>query len=377
MTVLPARARHLRLRRAVSTARTRIKLRRALHKKRSAQEYSPHPSAMTDRTDFESSPSGTLPPAVDTWELPANTYWENLEARRRKRSLAIAILLFLLTLISTLAVGAEYATSYASGRTPDFEELLSNYASLAAHPGLLLSGAPFAITLIGILLAHELGHFFACRYYGISASYPYFLPAPTLIGTLGAFIRIRSPIRDRKALFDVGLAGPVVGFIFAVPALAIAAFYSRVVPFSEAHASIVFGQPLVMRLLVGALRPGVPAGDLLLHPVGRAAWVGLFATALNLLPGGQLDGGHILYSVASKYHRRITLVVALLLVPLGLIFWRGWILWSALLLAIGFRHPPLLNRWEQLDRARLVWAAVAILIFALCFMPTPVMIRGN
>jgi membrane-associated protease RseP (regulator of RpoE activity) len=307
--------------------------------------------------------------------MPPNPYWENLETRRQKRSLAIAVMLFLLTLISTLAVGAQYASSYAAGQTPSFEELLSTYAGLLAHPQLLLAGVPFAFTLIGILLAHELGHFFACRYYGISASYPYFLPAPTLIGTLGAFIRIRSPIYNRKALFDVGLAGPIVGFLFAVPALAIAVLYSRVVSFSEAHASIVFGQPVVMRLLVAALRPGVAPGDLLLHPVGRAAWVGLFATALNLLPGGQLDGGHILYSVAPKYHKRITLGVALLLIPLGVFFWRGWILWAVLLLGIGFRHPPLLNRWEQLDRSRLLWAAVAILMFVLCFMPTPVMIR--
>ena len=265
-------------------------------------------------------------------------------------------------------------------RTPPDSRLISKIFSprtrtLLSHPQLLLAGVPFAFTLIGILLAHELGHFFACRYYGISASYPYFIPAPTLIGTLGAFIRIRSPIYNRKALFDVGLAGPVVGFLFAIPALAIAVLYSRVVPFSEAHASIVFGEPLALRLLAGILRPGVPVGDLLLHPVGRAAWVGLFATALNLLPGGQLDGGHILYAAATKYHRRITFAVALLLIPLGVFFWKGWILWSILLLALGFRHPPLLNRWEPLDRTRLLWAAVAILIFILCFMPMPVLVR--
>jgi membrane-associated protease RseP (regulator of RpoE activity) len=330
---------------------------------------------MTDRSEFESTPAETITPVVDAWDLPPNPYWEIQETRRRRRSLAIAILLFLLTLISTLAVGAQYASSYASGQTPDFEELFSTYAALLAHPQLLLAGVPFAFTLIGILLAHELGHFFACRYYGISASYPYFLPAPTLIGTLGAFIRIRSPIYNRKALFDVGLAGPVIGFLFAVPALAIAVFYSRVVPLSDANASIVFGQPLVMRLLVAVLRPGVAAGDLLLHPVGRAAWVGLFATALNLIPAGQLDGGHILYAAAGKYHRKISLGVALLLVPLGLLFWRGWILWAILLLAIGFRHPPLLNRWEQLDRTRLLWAAFAVFMFLVCFMPMPVMVR--
>jgi membrane-associated protease RseP (regulator of RpoE activity) len=332
---------------------------------------------MTDRSDLDSAPAETLSPVVAAWDLPPNPYWENLEARRQRRSLAIAILLFVLTLISTLAVGVQFASSYSSGRTPNVNDLFSNYAALLTHPQLLLAGVPFAFTLIGILLAHELGHFFACRYYGISASYPYFIPAPTLIGTLGAFIRIRSTIYNRKALFDVGLAGPVIGFLFAVPALAIAIFYSRVVPFSAASTPTVFGHPLVMRLLAAALRPSVRFQDLLLHPVGQAAWVGLFATALNLLPAGQLDGGHILYSVAGKYHKKITLGVALLLIPLGFIFWYGWIMWSVLLLAIGFRHPPLLNRWEKLDRTRLLWAAIAVLMFILCFMPMPVMIRGN
>src|SRR5271169_3081694 len=206
---------------------------------------------MTDRSEFESTPAESMTPvAVAAWDLPPNPYWENLEARRQRKSLAIAIVLFVLTLISTLAVGAQYASSYAAWQSPDFDQLFSTYANLILHPSLLLSGVPFAFTLIGILLAHELGHFFACRYYGISASYPYFIPAPTLIGTLGAFIRIRSPIYNRKALFDVGLAGPVVGFLFAIPSLAIAIYYSRVVPFSDAHSSIVFGQPLVMRLLV-------------------------------------------------------------------------------------------------------------------------------
>lgn len=330
---------------------------------------------MSDSSEIDRIPPPISPPMARRWEAPADLSWEDGEARRQRKSLAIAILLFVLTLISTLAVGAQYASSYAAWRSPDFNELFSTYANLILHPALLLSGVPFAFTLIGILLAHELGHFFACRYYGISASYPYFLPAPTLIGTLGAFIRIRSPIYNRRALFDVGLAGPVVGFLFAVPALAIAILYSRVVPGSDAHSSIVFGQPLVMRWLVAALRPGVQPGDLLLHPVGRAAWVGLFATSLNLLPAGQLDGGHILYSVTSKYHRWVTIAVVLLLIPIGIFFWNGWIFWSILLLLIGFRHPPLMNRWERLDRARLAWACVAALMFALCFMWMPVMVR--
>src|SRR6202163_5160250 len=332
---------------------------------------------MADRSEFESTPAETLTPEVAAWDLPPNPYWENQEARRQRRSLAIAILLFVLTLITTLAVGAQYASSYASGQSPDFEEIFSTYAALLAHPQLLLAGVPFAFTLIGILLAHELGHFFACRYYGISASYPYFIPAPTLIGTMGAFIRIRSPIYNRKALFDVGLAGPVVGFLFAIPALAIAIAYSRVIPLSQAHPSVVFRYPLGMRILLALLRPGVPPSNLLLHPVGRAAWVGLFATSLNLLPGGQLDGGHILYAAANKYHRWVTLGVALLLIPLGYMFLGGWYLWAALLLGLGFRNPPLLYHWEPLERTRLIWTAVAVLIFILTFMPMPVLVPSN
>lgn len=330
---------------------------------------------MGDSIDPEQFCAAAVTPVVERAELPPQAYWEYQESRRQRRSLAIAAGLFLLTVISTLAVGAQFAASYAAGRVPDFLDFFSTYASLLRHPQLLLAGAPYAFTLLGILLAHELGHFFACRYYHISASYPYFIPAPTLLGTLGAFIRIRSPIYHRKALFDVGLAGPVVGFVFAIPALALGILYSRVVPQANATSPLVFGNPLALQFLLAALRPGVAAGDLLIHPVGRAAWAGLFATALNLLPGGQLDGGHILYAAAGKYHRRVTLGVALLMIPLGYFFWPGWYLWAGLLLALGFRHPPLLNPWESLNRTRLIWTAVAILIFVLCFMPMPVQIR--
>ena len=290
---------------------------------------------------------------------------------RRRRALVIAAVLFGLTLLSTLAAGVQFATDYASNQATSLEDFFHGYTAIFSEPRLLLAGLPFSFTLIGILLAHELGHYFACRYYSISASYPYFIPAPTLIGTLGAFIRIRSPIVNRKALFDVGIAGPVVGFLFAVPALALAVVYSKVVPAAQANAAVAFGDPLISRLLIAWLRPGVLPSDLLLHPVGRAAWVGLFATALNLLPAGQLDGGHILYSLASEKHRRVSLAVALLLVPLGLRFWWGWLFWGMLLLLIGFRHPPLINRWEPIDRKRQVWAAIALLMFALCFMPAP------
>src|SRR5260370_10053370 len=158
----------------------------------------------------------------------------------------------------------------------------------------LASGMPFAIALMGILLAHELGHYFACKHHGIRASYPYFIPAPTLIGTLGAFILMRSPIRSRRALFDVGASGPLIGFAVAIPILIYGVMHSRVVPgINSADADVVFGVPLVLRLLAQRLFPGVGPLTILLHPGGRSAWVGIFPTALNLLPARQPHAGHI------------------------------------------------------------------------------------
>ena len=287
------------------------------------------------------------------------------------RSLGIAIGLFVATGVSTLAAGTQFANAYAAGHAPTFDDFFSAYIRPFVEPRLFISGIPFALTLLGILLAHELGHFFACRYYRIQASYPYFVPAPTLIGTLGAFIRIRSPIVNRRALFDMALAGPLIGFLIAVPALALSIAHSKVIVPAQAASPLVFGQPLIERLLEALLRPGVAHTNLLLDPVGRAAWVGLFATALNLLPAGQLDGGHILYTLTSGQHRKISFGVAVALVPLAFFFWQGWALWAVLLVVIGFRHPPLIDRWEPLDRTRRIWAAVALGIFLLCFMPAP------
>ena len=305
-------------------------------------------------------PVSWLPPRAVVW--PAEP--------RSLRSLVIAIALFIVTAVSTLAAGAQFAAAYAANQSPALDRFFSDYFRPFAEPGLFISGIPFALTLMGILLAHDLVHFFACRHYHIRATYPYFIPAPTLIGTLGAFIRIRSPIYNRRALFDMAIAGPLVGFFIAVPALAIAVVFSKVIPAGDAS-SLVFGQPLVERLLELALRPGVSHIHLLLHPVGRAAWVGLFATALNLLPAGQLDGGHILYAVASEWHRRVSFAVALLLVPLAAKFWPGWLVWAVLLVAIGFRHPPPIDRWDPLDRKRRVLSGVALAVFILCFMPAP------
>src|ERR1019366_8155076 len=268
---------------------------------------------------------------------------------RPGRSLAIAVSLFLVTIVSTLAAGADFSLAYARGQMPSFDDFFHVYFLALRDPRVLLAGLPFAFTLMGILLAHELGHYFTCRYYGMSASYPYFIPFPSLFGTMGAFIRIRSAITNRKALFDVGLSGPVVGFLFTVPELAVAIAHSKIVS-------------------------GVAAQDLLLHPVGRAAWIGLFVTSLNLLPAGQLDGGHILYALAHRIHKRSTFIVAGVLGLLAITEWPGWGVWAVLLLAIGYRHPPLVDHYEPVDRKRMAWAAVGLAIFVLSFMPVPIIV---
>jgi membrane-associated protease RseP (regulator of RpoE activity) len=294
---------------------------------------------------------------------------------RRKRPFVLALVLFVLTIISTLAVGREFSLSYAQNRVP-FSGLDDPFAptwQALMHPRLLLQGLPFSLTLISILLVHELGHFFACRYYHIDSSYPYFLPAPTLIGTFGAFIRIRSPILNRRALFDVGISGPIAGFVLALPILAAGVYFSKVAPGAQKDALVIFGNPPLMKFFIALFHPGVRASDVLLTPVALAAWVGLFATALNLLPIGQLDGGHILYSVASGVHRRISFAFGLVLVVMGILFWPGWLVFAGLdlFLFFGFRHPPLLDSWSPLDRRRRIWALIALIIFLLCFTPTP------
>jgi len=306
---------------------------------------------------------------VEVIEARFRDVWESRPTRAKPRPMWPALTLFLLTVISTLAVGAEFGLSYQQNREPSFERMFVPFE----HPQLLALGVPFSCTLLLILMAHELGHYFACKIYGIDVSYPYFIPAPNLFGTFGAFIRIRSPITTRKALFDVGLAGPVVGFILAVPAMAYGVAYSKVVPSVRNTAEFVFGAPPLMRLFVDWFHPRANPSWILLHPIGRAAWVGLLATALNLLPIWQLDGGHIVYSLFSRIHRRLSLALSLALVACGVFYWHGWALWGVLLtvLSLRFKHPPLYDPWERLDRSRWIWAAVALAIFVLSFTPWP------
>lgn len=295
--------------------------------------------------------------------------------RARKKRIWPALTLFLLTLASTLIVGMDFAQSYAQDVAPfsGSEGILSILKAAWYHPSLILLGVPFSFTLLLILLAHELGHFFAGRYYGIDVSYPYFIPAPNLFGTFGAVISIRSPIPTRKALFDVGISGPLVGFVFAVPAMAWAVATAKIIPGAQADAAIHFGTPLLTSLLIRLIHPGVDPSWILLGPVGWAAWVGLLATAMNLFPMWQLDGGHIVYSLTSRYHQRISLAVGLALVGIGVYCWAGWALWGIILLALSlrFRHPPLLNSWQPLDASRRMWALAALAMLVLSFTLWP------
>jgi membrane-associated protease RseP (regulator of RpoE activity) len=294
-----------------------------------------------------------------------------------RRPIWPAIVMFLLTVLTTLAVGSQLAVAYANNQEPfaNVDNPLTMIWAPLAHPNLLLLGIPFSLTLLGILFAHEMGHYISCKLYKIDVSYPIFIPAPNLFGTFGAFIRIRSPFPTKRALFDVGIAGPIAGFVVAIPAIAYSIATAKIVPDAQAGSDLLLGMPLLIRIFAALLQPNVPIRWLLLNPVGCAAWFGLLATALNLLPIWQLDGGHILYSLANEGHRRISIALSLVLIALGVYAWLGWALWGFILLVLTlrFRHPPVMNRWEALDGSRRLLAVVAVAIFVLCFTPWPVM----
>jgi len=306
---------------------------------------------------------------------PSAQFYIPVLPRPSFKSLILAIALFLLTLCTCLAAGTQFATAYAHNEAVSLDEFLRAFTLFYKNPAALLAGLPFAATLLTILLAHELGHFFACRHHHIHSSYPFFIPFPSLIGTFGAFILMRSPIRTTRALFDVGASGPLVGFVFAVPALLYGVLHSNIVPaianLDPSQNTVIFGIPLLLRLLDALLHPGVNPHFLLLPPVGRAAWVGLFATTLNLLPAGQLDGGHILRSLNARLHRFSTLLLPLALLPLGYFFWYGWYVWAALLFGLRFLRIAPVYDPVPLDPPRRFAALLTLIVFILCFMPAP------
>jgi membrane-associated protease RseP (regulator of RpoE activity) len=239
----------------------------------------------------------------------------------------------------------------------------------------LYRGIPFSFTLLLILGSHEMGHYLVSRRHHLDVTLPYFIPAPPIpfiIGTFGAFIRIRSPIRDKQALLDVGCAGPLTGVLVAIPVIVVGLKLSTVTFASLGRGGLTLGEPLLFKLLSWlALGPLTPEQNVVLHPVAFAGWIGLLVTALNLIPVGQLDGGHVTYALFPQYHRAISLGVLGLLVVCGLLFWKGWLFWAGLIAVLGWRHPPPYLAWVPLDRRRRVLGIITIAVFVLTFAPTP------
>jgi membrane-associated protease RseP (regulator of RpoE activity) len=280
------------------------------------------------------------------------------------------VVLLIATFVSTTLVGTDHYLSY-----------LADYTRPAATLGWaaqLSGGLWYSGTILLILGAHELGHYLACRYYQVDASLPFFIPMPLLwlTGTLGAFIRIREPIPTKRALFDIGSAGPFAGFVFAVPALFLGVAMSHVAKLPPHFEGINLGEPILFkiasRLIVGPIPDGYSIN---LHPMAFAAWFGLLATAMNLMPFGQLDGGHITYAVFGR--RSATISIATVCAAAALIFVsQFWILWTllmaVLIMTMGPHHPRTLDEDTPLDRVRLCLALAAVVVFILSFTYAPI-----
>jgi membrane-associated protease RseP (regulator of RpoE activity) len=297
-------------------------------------------------------------------------------------------LLLLLTCFTTLVVGARMEANFMRNQPvfslDDGSLPLFPWQWVLDHPSRLRLGVPFASTLMLILLAHEMGHYIYCKRYRVWATLPFFIPAPviSLFGTLGAFIRIRSPIRSRTALFDIGIAGPISGFLVSVGVLWISLGLSKPIAAAtklDQH-NLQLGLPRIfewMHRLVTWQSGGhgiaaLPLDHVLLHPCAIAAWVGMFATSLNLLPGGQLDGGHIVFSIAPWAHKFVSRLTILILLPMGYFFWPGWFLWAILLQLSSLRHPQVAEL-PRVSGARAWLAVFALVMLVLTFKPAPIM----
>ena len=284
------------------------------------------------------------------------------------------VVLLVLTVAMTTLVGIDHYVGFISDFAPPSQPL--GMGDLW-RPEILLSGFWYSGTILAILGCHELGHYFACRYYDVDASLPFFIPAPLpLTGTLGAFIRIREPIPTKPMLFDIGIAGPIAGFLVAVPALFIGLSMSRVVALPEDFSGFSLGEPLLFQLASKLLWGTPPEGySINMHPMAFAAWFGLLATALNLFPIGQLDGGHISYAVIGRKSSHVTMAMVCVAAVLAY-FSPSWIVWTGLILAMlfafGRHHPRTFDEEVPLDRTRVALALFAVAMFILCFTPTPI-----
>ncbi len=265
------------------------------------------------------------------------------------------LIFFVLTFFSTLIAGA-----------------LQKGINIIEEPLRIYEGLPFSLTLLTILMSHELSHYFSSRMHNTQATLPFFIPAPSIIGTFGAFIKMKSPIETRKALIDIGASGPIAGFIVSVFASFIGLAYSEVVPSHDPEGILALGDSILFTVISRIVIGTPPASyDILLHPVAFAGWIGFFVTSLNLLPVGQLDGGHILYAFLGERHRTVSMVLVVLLSILGLFFWEGWAVWALLMFLLGLKHPPVIYWETPLDSRRRMTGCIALIIFILTFTPTP------
>ena len=271
--------------------------------------------------------------------------------------------LFLLTIFTTLWAGAYNLNTKPVSGAWDF---------LTKYPESLLRGLPFAGTLLGILVTHEFGHYLLTRIHRIPASLPLFIPGPPhFIGTFGAVIRMRSPIMSRRALFDIGVAGPIAGFVVAVIAMIAGLFLSEVGPPEHVY-GIKLGDPLVLQFFAWLILGPFPEDYVIfLHPIASAAWFGFFVTALNLIPLGQLDGGHVAFAVFGNRQRTLALTAIPILLFLGLTGWPGWLVWVALAGLVGIAHPPVVDPQTALGKKRIWVAWSALAIFVVSFAPVP------
>lgn len=265
------------------------------------------------------------------------------------------IILFILTFLSTLTAGA-----------------LQKGVNIFKEPSKIIEGLPFSGTLMTILLFHEFSHYIASKKHHTKATLPYFIPAPSLIGTFGAFIKMKSPIITRKALIDIGSSGPIAGFIVSVIASMIGLNMSKIVLTENVSGAIKLGDSILFSLLSRLLIGVPPEGyDILLHPVAFAGWIGLFVTSLNLIPIGQLDGGHIAFALLGNKHKYLSITLLIALFFLGIFYWEGWALWAILMLILGIKHPPILY-WEfPLNSKRRFVGFISLLIFIVTFIPEP------
>jgi membrane-associated protease RseP (regulator of RpoE activity) len=264
------------------------------------------------------------------------------------------VILFLITVFSTLVAG-----TLQQGINP------------LEYPLSIWRGVPFSFTLLMILGAHEFGHYFMSRRHHIDVTLPYFIPAPSFIGTFGAFIKMKSPIMDRRMLLDIGAAGPLAGLIVAVPFLLVGLHFSEIST-ETVDSGMNLGTSLLFSLLSWIVHGFIPdEANLVLHPVAFSGWIGLLVTSLNLLPAGQLDGGHVAYAVLGSKQRLVAKGVIVVLLVLGIFGWIGWLVWAAILVFMGIYHPPVVYDWIPLDRRRKNVGWISLAIFVLTFTPIP------